>query len=130
MALLKDENKDVRVLVSHTLGHQSNLLDKILAGMGLFLESERQAELTGSTIYNPEFVECLYGSLLLRSFWDQSSLYVDHHSCIINQPSGLRIVSFKHSRSDHFRSAVRKHRQLWNISGYKLWDRCAGDDAQ
>ncbi|KAJ6436917.1 mutator-like element [Purpureocillium lavendulum] len=126
-ALLQDEHQQVRSRAAEALGRQSNLLDAVLKAIGLLLEPERQGETTGCTIRNPEFLESLYESLLWRSFREQSSLYIDDDSCVINQSTGLRTGSFEHPRSNQFRDAVRQHRQHWSVP-YMLWDSCKGED--
>ena len=113
---------------AEAFGRQSNLLDKILQAISLLLESERRGETTDSTIGNPEFVGFIYGSLLWRSFREQCSLYIGHDSCSFSQPSGLRMGSFEHSKTDQILGAVKKYRQLWNVHGHELWDSCKRDD--
>lgn len=73
----------------------------------------------------------------MAQFKDQFSLYINdsHGSCIINQPSGFRRASLEHnsqqgSQHDQFLEAVNKGRQLWNTSGYNLWDSFEGEDAR
>ena len=112
---------------AEAFGRQSNLLDKILQAISLLLESERRGETTDSTIGNPEFVGFIYGSLLWRSFREQSSLYIDDDSCAVNQSTGLRTGSLEHPRSNQFRDAVRQHHQRWSVP-YRLWDSCKGED--
>lgn len=127
-ALLTDHDKDIRFGAAEALGRQSNLLDKILKAISLLLESERGGETTDSTTGNPEFVGIIYGSLLWRRFREQCSLYIDHDSCSFSQPSGLRMGSFEHSKTDQILGAVKKYRQLWNVHGHELWDSCKRDD--
>ena len=127
-ALFKDEDASVRPRAAEALGRRSNLLDKILGSIGLLLESEKQPRTTTST-FDPQFVESFYGSLLWRSFRDQSILYIDGRSCIINQANGVRKACLeKSSLHSQFLTALSKGRQLWNPHGYKLWGNFERDD--
>ena len=127
VALLKDENRYVRRAATEALGMQSNLSDMVLDAIGLSLESQRPAK----TIYNVQYIESLYGSLLWRGFREQLSLYVDGNgSCIVNQPSGLRRGRFEDGSHKQFLNEVSKGRQLWNTSGYELWNSSPGEGAQ
>ena len=127
IALLKDEDGDVRDAAAGALGSQSNLSDMVLDAIGLSLESQRPAK----TIYNVQYIESLYGSLLWRGFREQLSLYADGNgSCIVNQPSGLRRGRFEDGGHKQFLNEVSKGRRLWNTTGYELWNSSPGEGAQ
>jgi HEAT repeat protein len=64
IALLQDEERDVRSAAAEAIGSQSNVLDQLLQASGAVLISESSTSTTESVFCHSSFIECLYKPLL------------------------------------------------------------------